>query len=655
MLRASSLGPIFSSTCRICLEQCQRPHQVALSQYKRQSHTARMSTSEHGDARESLPNVYAPGSTTTKDFQSQNPQAVGKDALKIENTNHTATKDPKVDLIQAMLQREREGWKAEKNQDSLYVRQALPYTTGKSPSPIPPLYGGKFKCGSYKIPSALRLHADAKFSEPTEDGQQGNRQIHPVDAFHDMSTEDVYYHFCHVIAKSTNVEDAWSAYSTILTIPSPKDRRRGAPPVPFEHLHRLCRLLSRNQPRTRTQFLRLLSILYTLRKYGGMIHRFEWNALIANAGTGWRGSKAKDFKLSLDVFDDMVSGEPPGSSFSVSDYPPLATPPHPIEPDIYTYNTLISIASKTLYGRAIGRATSMLRASGYSPDRITHLSLLVYFTHTNQLAGVRSTLLKMRQQNLELGLDGINACIWAFGRNGKLEWADDIYRVLRHNTHPEPSEIINPIIKALKDEYIEILPIMTPNATTFSTMIQLMAWNGHLTRTYSVLMEMLSSFNMEPGAPLVREDDGEIHYTTYTALYTSFRSLFLGFSRHGVYLRNDFTSRLQDRKWTISNLRAIFDTYISLPDPIQPSVSMVYWIMVAYDRTSNHDVEVMREVWRQLERQFKGPWGGPQHRLRVLREILFSSNAEAHLRKFGFRTAKREPRSPFTYKYDTDS
>ncbi|KAJ3802729.1 hypothetical protein GGU11DRAFT_525762 [Lentinula aff. detonsa] len=569
MLRASSLGPIFSSTYRICLEQCQRPHQVALIQYKRQSHTAFMSTPEHGDARESLPNVHAPSNTTTEDFQSQNPQVVGKDALEIENTNHTATKDPKVDLIQAMLQREREGWKAEKNQDGLYVRQALPYTTGKYPSPIPPLYGGKFRCGSYKKSSALRLHADAKSSDPTEDGQQGN---HPVDASHDdMSTEDVYYHFCHVIAKSTNVEDAWSAYSTILTIPSPKDRRRGAPPVPFEHLHRLCRLLSRNQPRTRTQFLRLLSILYTLRKYGGMIHKFEWNALIANAGTGWRGSKAKDFKLSLDVFDDMVSGEPPGSSFSVSDYPPLATPPHPIEPDIYTYNTLISIASKTLYGRAIGRATSMLRASGYSPDRITHLSLLVYFTHTNQLAGVRSTLLKMRQQNLELGLDGINACIWAFGRNGKLEWADDIYRVLRHNTHPEPSEIINPIIKALKDEYIEILPIMTPNATTFSTMIQLMAWNGHLTKTYSVLMEMLSSFNMEPGAPLVREDDGEIHYTTYTALYTSFRSLFLGFSRHGVYLRNDFTSRLQDRKWTISNLRAIFDTYISLPDPIQPS------------------------------------------------------------------------------------
>ncbi|KAJ4472156.1 hypothetical protein J3R30DRAFT_3298705 [Lentinula aciculospora] len=470
-----------------------------------------------------------------------------------------------------------------------------------------------------------------------------------------MSDEDIYYHLCHVIANTTTAEDAWSAYSTILTIRSPKDRRHGDPPVPFEHLHRLCRLLSQNKPRTRTQFLRLLSVLYILRKNGGIVHKFEWNALIANAGTGWRGSKAMDFKLALDVFDDMVSGEPPGSSFSLSDYSPLATPPQPIEPDIYTYNTLISIASKTFYGRAIGRATAMLRASGHPPDRITHLSLLVYFTHTDQLSGVHSTLLKMRQQNLELGLDGINACIWAYGRNGKLEWANDIYRVLRHNLHPEPSESIDPIMEALKDEYIEISPLMTPNAITFSTMIQLMAWNGHLTRTYKVLMDMLSSFNMEPGAPLVRSDDGEIHYTTYTTLYTSFRSLFLGFSRYGVYLHNNFTSHIQDREWTLSNLQAIFDTYINLPDPIQPSTNMVYWIMVAYDRTSNHNVELMRTVWRQLEQQFKRSWGGPQHRLRVLREMLFSSNAEAYLRLRGFRTAGRESRTPFSYKYNQNS
>ncbi|KAJ3936916.1 MAG: hypothetical protein NXY57DRAFT_930688 [Lentinula lateritia] len=663
MLRASSLGPILSSTYRICIEQCPHLHQTAFPQHKRHIHITHMTPAsrlsnipEAENVHGPLHNVHAHNMTVTKGPKLKGLETFGKDALEIEKPQQPVLEDLEMDLVHIMLERERKGWETQKNQESLYVRQVLPYTTGKLPPPIPPLYGGKFKRGSsYKkssVYSASMLHPNTI----SEGGQQDDVQVFTANPIPDnMSNEDVYYHLCHVIANTTIAEDAWSAYSTILTIHSPEDRRRGDPPIPFEHLHRLCRLLSQNQPKTRTQFLRLLSILYTLRKHGGMVHKFEWNALIANAGTGWRGSKAKDFQLALDVFDDMVSGEPPGSSFSLSDYPPLSTPPQPIEPDIYSYNTLINIASKTFYGRAIGRATTMLRASGNPPDRITHLSLLVYFTHTQQLAGIRSTLLKMRQQNLELGLDGINACIWAYGRNGKLEWANHIYRVLRHNTHPEPSEIIDPIIEALKDECVEISPLMTPNAITFSTMIQLMAWNGHLTRTYTVLMDMLSAFNMEPGAPLVRGDDGEIHYTTYTALYSSFRSLFLGFSRHGIYLRNDFTSRLQDRKWTISNLQAIFDTYINLPDPIQPSVSMVYWILVAYDRTSDHNVELMRMVWGQLEKRYKGPWGGPTHRLRVLREMLFSSNAEAHLRRHGFRTATQESRSPFTYKYNANS
>ncbi|KAE9405912.1 hypothetical protein BT96DRAFT_1015180 [Gymnopus androsaceus JB14] len=392
-------------------------------------------------------------------------------------------------------------------------------------------------------------------------------------------------------------------------------------------------LLSQNRPRTRTQFLRLLSILYTIRKYDGKIQQFEWNSLIANAGTGWRGSKSKDFELALDVFEDMVSGNPPGSSFSPSDYPVADMPPQPVEPDIYTYNTLISIAAKTLHGRTIARATGMLRSSGHSPDRITHLSLCANKTW-----------------NLEWM--ELTACLWAYGRSGKLQWVENVYRVLRHNTYPEPAEVINPIIESLKDDLIDISPLMRPNAITFSTVIQLMAWNGHLAMTYTVLMDMLSSVNMEPGAPLVRHDDDKIYYTNYPAMYTSFRSLFLGFSRHGVYLRTEDTSSLQERKWTLGNLQVIFDSYIGLSDPVYPSVSMIYWIMVAFDRTSNHDVELMRKVWTRLEERYDGPWGGTEHRLRRLRSMLFSQEAEAHLREHGFRTAKRVSRASLIYQYN---
>ncbi|KAJ3967729.1 hypothetical protein EV361DRAFT_473534 [Lentinula raphanica] len=651
MLRASSLGPILSLTYRLCLEQCQRPHQAVFTLHRRQNRLSYMSTvshmshnSEDGGVLGIPFGVHASSGTVKTDTVSQNTKAHGRDASENKKTKQTATEDSKINLIQVMLERERKIQKTLKNEKDLYVRQALPYTTGKYQSSIQPLYGGKFKRGT----SYEKLPSSDTTTKILDYKGGGDQRVLAKDASHQpMSEEDVYYHLCHVIATTTNVEDAWSAYSTLLTMPSPKNQPYGTPPIPFAHLHRLCRLLSQNRPRTRIQFLRLLSILYTIRKHGGMLQTFEWNALISNAGTGWRGSKAKDFHLALHIFDDMVSGEPPGSSFSMSDYPPLDIPPLPLKPDIYTYNILLSIASETLYGRAIGRATAMLRASGLSPDRITHLSLLVYFTYTNQLPGVRSTLVKMRQQGLELGLDGINACIWAYGRNCRLEWAEDIYRVLRHNILPEDEEIIDPIRKNLQDECIDISPTMMPNVITYGTMIQLMAWNGNLTRTYTVLMEMLSSLNMEPGAPLVRDEDGEIQYTTYGALYISFRSLFLGFARHGIHhTRRSRSEHVPpDKKWTISNLQAIFDTYIGLTDPIPPSWNMIYWIMVAFDRTSDHDVALMRTAWTRLEGQFKGPWGGPGHRLRVLREMLFSSDAEAYLRRYGFRTAPRKSRT----------
>ncbi|KAF5393948.1 hypothetical protein D9757_000315 [Collybiopsis confluens] len=667
MLRASSLGPILTSTYRSILEPCPPKYYTAFHWQARTTYTTgvgylKPSQLEHRD----MGNVHSASSAQMEQLEdSQKTDAAEKEFEAIKNIEQPTTESTN-NVAQRMLSRERKGWKNIKNQHQLYVRQELPYVSGKSSFSIPlrPLYGGKFKAGpSYKRPDELSspiLHPNLDATEEAKYGPEEEPHIFDPNAFQvNISDENLYYHLCNVIAQTTDVEDAWTAYSTILSLPSPKERLQGHPPIPFQYLHRLCRLLSRNRLRTRTQFLRLLSIVYSIRKHGGTVHKFEWNSLIANAGSGWRGSTSHDFSLALDIFEDMVSGANPGASFSPIDYPALDDPLQPVEPDIYTYNTLINIAAKTLYGRTIARATAMLQSSGHPPDRITHLTLLVYFAHTRQLHGVRSTLLKMRQQKLELGLDGINACIWAYGRSGNLEWVDKIYRVLRHNAYPEPEDVIGPIIEGLKDEFIDISPILLPNAITFSTVIQLMAWHGHLSKTYAVLMEMLSSLNMEPGAPLVRDEEGQAQYTVYGATYHSFRCLFLGFSRHGIYLRNDFTSRLQDRKWTLGNLQAIFDTYIDLPEPIPPSGSMVYWVMVAFDRTSDHNVELMRKVWMKLEEHFELPLGGPQHRLRVLRNMLFSSDAERYLKKHGFRTVapKRDSSTSSTrrfYRYNPE-
>ena len=53
------------------------------------------------------------------------------------------------------------------------------------------------------------------------------------------------------------------------------------------------RLISRVHPRTRLNFIRLLSILSTIRRIGGQLQLWEWNTLIDFAGKGFRKFRAE--------------------------------------------------------------------------------------------------------------------------------------------------------------------------------------------------------------------------------------------------------------------------------------------------------------------------------------------------------------------------
>ncbi|KAK1226044.1 hypothetical protein PQX77_011003 [Marasmius sp. AFHP31] len=538
-----------------------------------------------------------------------------------------------------------------KQERDLYVTEPPPFATGKSKYhvPIPPLYGGKFRYGKKFLPSHL-LHPPAGTSDiyANADSTRIDIPSHNPDMH--------FYRTLHVLASTQSLPEAWEAYSILSKLPPPRDHSQN-PKIPFSHLHRLCRLISQNRLRSPTQFLRLLSVLYTIRKSGGTIHVFEWNSLIANAGSGWRVTRPDEFKLALDVFQEMTSGMPPGSTFSPSDYPPLPTS-QPVPPDEYSYNVLINIAAKSLYGRAVRRAMSLLRSPGYSPDRITHLSLLTFFTASGERSGVRSTLLKMREQGLELGLDGVNSCIWAFARTGRMDIVKSIYRVLRHNSLSDPRiraehddsfpESISDALTKLEEECVIITEDMRPNEITFTEMIQVMAYHGDFFATISILSDMLSSDNIELGAPLVRgtstdegggrvgvvdgtstDGAGEVRYTKYSPTYAVFRALFLGFSRHG-------TDDPCSQTWTLDNLRDIYHDYMAFSNLESPSRWQIYWILAAFDKTSGHDLDVIREVWLELEEKFVYDWG---NRLHKLREIVFSDEAQCHLNTVGFRLA----------------
>jgi hypothetical protein len=435
------------------------------------------------------------------------------------------------------------------------------------------------------------------------------------------------------LATTQSAAEAWETYSNLLDLPD--DRAVGKPRVPFAHMHRLIRILARHRPKTRKQFLRLLSVINAIKEAGGEIKLHEWNALIDGAGKGWRKTYIDDFRTSLGMYQDMISGRAPGKSLARDqDENELLQIP-PVDPDIYTYTILISLASRTLHAPAFRYATSLLAASGLPPNRVTHLALLRYFTFTKQLSGVRSTLLKMQEQNLELGLDGVNACLWAYGHNGRVDLVMMVYRLFRHNMSPETyvgdDDVASVAHRLRTEEHIIIPPDMKPNEVAFTSVIQILAHHGNLLATLTVFMDMVSSENLEMGAPLVPDENGVLKPGSYSPTLPVFRAIFLGFSRHGVRLLKDGTAPPQFRAtnppgqpaWSLTNLQELFDTFLMLPEYTIISRSTVYWIMVAFEKTSGNDVTLLRRVWKQLKNRFKGPVYGPNNRLRRIQVKLF--------------------------------
>ncbi|KIJ70451.1 hypothetical protein HYDPIDRAFT_77324 [Hydnomerulius pinastri MD-312] len=427
-----------------------------------------------------------------------------------------------------------------------------------------------------------------------------------------------------LIAKT--VPEAWEAYQDLLSHHSNNSDSPQAKLIPYTHLHHLARLLASTKPRTRNLFLQLSSVLTSLQRTGGHVHMWEWNALIDCAGKHWRKTSLVDYKASLDIYNNMgtsslassvSSDETPDTELESFDGRPTA--------DIWTYTTLLSVASRSRSPPAIRHASSLLRSSGLSPNRFTHLCLLSYFTHRNELSGVRSTLRKMKEQHLEVGLDGTNACMWAYARNGHLDVAMTIYRVLRHNVDPEHDfgeHDVDAALDYLRDvEGLDVPPGLIPDEITYTSMIQALAYRGDFIQALNVFVDMLSTPNREARAP-VDEATGEP--LRYKPSLAAFRGIFLGFVRHArkPWERGEqkaITATLQSPSqaaWDLENLETVFTAFMELPEDTKPSDRLVYWIIVAFGRTSGNDPRKIREVYAQLEDKYGGGWGGRLERIR---------------------------------------
>ncbi|EGO01605.1 hypothetical protein SERLA73DRAFT_103500 [Serpula lacrymans var. lacrymans S7.3] len=459
-----------------------------------------------------------------------------------------------------------------------------------------------------------------------------------IEAIYPEQPKNSRFELLGIMARTDSVAESWQAYQSLLPVATENSHEHAKFVIPYTHLHRLARLLASTKPRTRTLFLQLSSVLTTLRNTGGAIHLWEWNALIDCAGKGWRTTSLEDYKAALDIFNSMVNAHSTDSS-TVEDNSDDCTQKDPLNPDIVSYTTLLYIAGRSLQPAAIRHASSLLSSSGLPPNRITHLSLLGYFSRTNQLSGVRSTLLKMREQGLPIGLDGINACIWAYAQNRQIDVASTIYRVLRNNFVPEVNAGEHDIDEAINYLYdvegIIVPKDVIPDEITYTAMIQSLAYHGDLMRALQVFVDMLSSPNLEPNA-VFSEESGQPQL--YRPTLAAFRGIFIGFVRHGrkpclrktpptlAFRLGSFGDSTSSELWDLNNLHVIFKTFLDLPADSQPSERVIYWIMIAFGKVSGDDPGKLRKIWSQLEKKFGGGWGG---RLERLRQKIYAQGGDS--------------------------
>ena len=454
---------------------------------------------------------------------------------------------------------------------------------------------------------------------------------------------------CKKLVEATDIDDAWQTYQELL-----QDRPQYLKqPIPQKYLHSFAsRLTARTdwmppaKLRTQKTFLRLLSVLSTIYYTGGQVRLWEWNALIELAGTGWRKTRVADFNASLHVYQDMIANQAPGTSLSDDPFLPVHDPSlvasQRVTPDIVTYTTLLTIAARARNETLLRRAESELASSGLDPNRTTLLTYVRYYAELGQLSGVRTTLGRMRLSRFALGMDGTNLCLWAYGRNGRLDIAGLIYRILRHHLLLEnpgledPSKDRGDLEDAVRElcelEGITIGRRLKPDAVTYYALIQVYAYRGRLHEALTVFEHMMTSPQRITGrlvdvrvpvsAPLLPHP-----------ILPIFRALFLGFARHAVLPGHSYSyaytaphGERHSEEWTLAQLRTLFDHFIDLPQDARPNGRTVYWLLVAFAITSGYDRALLREVWERLAARYGGVWDG---RVEVLRARVFQEEFDS--------------------------
>lgn len=338
------------------------------------------------------------------------------------------------------------------------------------------------------------------------------------------------------------------------------------------------------------------------------------------------------------------------------------------QPDIITFTTLLDIASRTLDDKAILHAMSLLAASGLPWNNVTLMARLPYFIHTNQLHAVRGILSVIVTRGLDLSTVNGCLWAYAYRgrlrmvmevysllrRNIPVEDRLDLGDSNRPPLSMDP-ESYNEVKGENGNHFLSIpgfisQATMEPDVVTYTLIIQALCYHGDLIAALTVFRDMVST--VDPRLRRSGKRGGNIQLAYYKPTYAIYRAIFLAFARHAnkaaptlartlmskqqgidtVPLK-EFAVRLTpspsmpgircpspqelatETPWTLENLDNIFARFLEMDweyenngadisGHTRPSDRMVYWIMVAYAKTTKGNIRRMYEVWQKLEVRF---------------------------------------------------
>lgn len=419
-------------------------------------------------------------------------------------------------------------------------------------------------------------------------------------------------------AAGRDLDESWQAYATLIHLQSTDSTiARKFRQIPNAVLHRLARHIARTRPVTKSHFPRLLRVLQHLWDTNNPLPIEAWNTLINCAGKGHRTGSRKEYDTAVSIFYDMIGGLRPGTQLSQRMMLMGDVKRQSVQPDLITFNTLLTIAARSLSKRSLEHAVSLFKQSGFAPDWITHMALMMYHIRMKNLGGVRATLQKMAAQQLQLPLDGVNAVIWAFAYSGHNDVVLDIYRVLSNSIRRDHNqgEIKRTIHRLQSAQSLTLSGSLRPDVVTYTVVIQATARAGDFVNAFTTLHDFISIHCRRRLTP---------------SAAAAFRAIFLGFKTFAIDPASPIEPLPTENKWSLENLTVVYEMFLRLPATAIPTRSTIFWIMDAFDKTSGHDVLLLQRVWIELKRRYEPlkPTLFHQPRLRRLEIKLFSVREE---------------------------